>query len=59
MDVYGDGRLIATVTVVDVPNGGVWYLVKRPDGLPVQARVTEDPASAARAIATFRARSDL
>ncbi|MEU9889709.1 hypothetical protein [Sphaerisporangium sp. NPDC051011] len=51
MDVYGGGRLIVTVTVVDVPKGGAWYLVKRPDGLPVEAHSVADPASAAIAIA--------
>ncbi|MDH2430366.1 hypothetical protein [Sphaerisporangium sp. TRM90804] len=51
MDVYADARLIVTVTVVDVPNGGAWHLVKQPDGLPVEAHSADDPSSAATAIA--------
>ncbi|MFC7384272.1 hypothetical protein [Sphaerisporangium rhizosphaerae] len=51
MDVYGCGRLAATVAVVDVPGGGAWYLVKRPDGLPVRACAAGDPARAAEDIA--------
>ncbi|GGK97028.1 hypothetical protein Sme01_35380 [Sphaerisporangium melleum] len=51
MDVYGGGRFVVTVAVVDVPGGGAWYLVKRPDGLPVQAYTVGDPAHAAEAIA--------
>ncbi|MEO3809452.1 hypothetical protein ABGB17_10680 [Sphaerisporangium sp. B11E5] len=51
MDVYGDGRLIVVVTVVGSPQRGLWYLVKRPDGLPVRTSPAGDPVSAARDIA--------
>ncbi|WP_147269009.1 hypothetical protein [Sphaerisporangium album] len=53
MDVYGGGRLVVTVTVVDVPKGGAWYLLKRPDGLPVEAHSVTGAAAAAVAIAAY------
>ncbi|GAA3813416.1 hypothetical protein GCM10022226_37680 [Sphaerisporangium flaviroseum] len=60
MDVYGGGRLIATVTVVDVPGGGgAWFLVKEPGGLPVEAHSVDDFDSAARDIAARRERTEL
>ncbi|MET8142272.1 hypothetical protein ABZU32_18335 [Sphaerisporangium sp. NPDC005288] len=53
LDVYGGGRLIVTVAVVDVPGGGgAWYLLKEPGGLPVATHSTLDPTAAAQAITT-------
>ncbi|MFC6082452.1 hypothetical protein [Sphaerisporangium aureirubrum] len=54
MDVYGDGHLIATITVVDVPgDGGAWFLLKDPSGQPTEAHSTNTPATAAAAVATL------
>ncbi|GGK77052.1 hypothetical protein Sme01_42780 [Sphaerisporangium melleum] len=53
LDVYGGGRLIVTVAVVDVPGGGgAWYLLKEPSGLPVATHSTANPSAAAQAITT-------
>ncbi|GII85648.1 hypothetical protein Ssi03_36380 [Sphaerisporangium siamense] len=58
LDVYGDGRLVTTVTVVDVPGGGgAWYLTRRPDGLPTKTHPARDPSATARAIAANRDRA--
>ncbi|WP_424535097.1 hypothetical protein ACOZ38_33700 [Sphaerisporangium viridialbum] len=55
MDVYGGGRLIATIAVVDVPGGGgTWFLVKEPGGLPVEARSVDDVPSVARELVARR-----
>ncbi|MEO3808774.1 hypothetical protein ABGB17_07205 [Sphaerisporangium sp. B11E5] len=53
LDVYRAGRLIATVTVVDVPgDGGAWYLIQQPDGMPLETRPVTAPSLSARSIAT-------
>ncbi|GII75691.1 hypothetical protein Sru01_06730 [Sphaerisporangium rufum] len=55
LDVYAAGRLLATVTVVDVPGGGgAWYLLKEPGGLPSEAHSVSDPAAAAGAVTVRR-----
>ncbi|GII83979.1 hypothetical protein Ssi03_19690 [Sphaerisporangium siamense] len=55
LDVYGGGRLIATVTVAGAPRDGeASFLVREPGALPVGARGADAVASAVRDIATAR-----